>query len=257
MRQPTHLLTIALMLAGCPRSIEHEDSGPAPADSGHPRLDAGTQAGTDAGLESRVDSGLDAATPPVDAGPERCDVESATRTAPCGNCGLASERCTAGLWARTSACLDEGECSPGSVAAEDLEMCGERQRICNDACTWRDWTMTRAPGECEAGASRYVAAAACVTGLQPQRCGAMCAWEDDGPCDDGCGGTARSSPEWKREVCIPAGPFIRGFVGDFNASPVAEIEMSAYCYGATRLRGRWPGARRLDEGEGAEHHRRG
>lgn len=205
------IVSISLSLAGCPSSVQPDDAGPGTRDAGDPGTDAGSDAGTDAGRPTEV-----------------CEVEMATRTAPCGNCGLASETCTGGVWSRTSACLDEGECAPGAVETEALPMCAQQQRICTDECTWRAWTMTMAEGECEAGDTRLVTTSACGAGLQPQRCSSACLWEDEGPCDDGCGGTARTTPEWKREVCIPAGPFNRGFVGDAFAEPIAEIDMSAY-----------------------------
>ena len=214
MRTVTILLALgALACSGAPADT---DSSTPPADGG-PR-DA-TMTEMDATLP---DSG------PPDAGPEPCATEGMTRTVECGNCGLASEQCTGGVWSRTSACLDEGECAPGTVGTEMLERCGERQRICNDMCMWRDWTMTAPQGECEVGERQLVTTSACGVGFQPQRCNDACAWEDEGACDDGCGSTARTTPEWAREVCVPAGPFIRGHVGDYWAEPVREIRLSAY-----------------------------
>lgn len=197
MKQSIPSLALALIASGCPSSV--------PLDQ-----------------DSAV--GLDGAP----AG-ETCAEIGATRTVACGNCGLMSEECGAdGRWAPASACLSEGFCEPGAVESESLPMCSARQRICDDACQWREWTTTIDPGECDPGARQRVSTDTCREGLQPQVCTADCVWENAGGCTDACGGTGRASPEWAREVCIPAGPFIRGDVRFPNTRPVAEIELSAY-----------------------------
>lgn len=178
-------------------------------------------------------TGPDGGEPPLDSGaPAACFEPGAVRTVACGNCGLASEECSAeGEWFPASGCLSEGPCAPGAVETESLAMCGERQRICDDACQWRDWTTTTEPGQCEPGATRVAVADTCPDGLQPQTCTAACRWEEAGACTDVCGGTARTTPEWASEICIPAGPFIRGndSTDPFDdAAPAAEIVLSAY-----------------------------
>ena len=230
------LLALAAGCVACgPGTTGEADAGP----DGGPTVipDA---APTDAG--GVVDAGFAPDSgPEPDAGPAPmpCPEVGARRTVACGNCGLLAEECGVDhTWAATSECLSQGECSPSDVEAESLPACGMRQRICDDACTWRDWTTTADPGDCEVGASRLVPAVACGTGLMLQECDDACAWMDAG-CDDGCGNTARLTPEWAREVCVPAGPFVRGHTDIETARPVAEIVLSRYyidVYPVTNLR---------------------
>jgi sulfatase modifying factor 1 len=195
------------------------------------RLDAGeSDAGGGEDADVRRDSGVDAGLPP-----EHCASPGQRRTAPCGNCGLRAEECSAdSLWVPISACTDEGACAPGAVEAETAAMCEARERVCDNGCSWRDWTIVSGPGECEPGERRRTATATCGALLrQEQECGAACSWVDDGGCVDACGATARTSPEWLREVCVSEGPFLRGEPGTIGSnSPQSEIMVSAFYIGA-------------------------
>ncbi|MFH0899716.1 MAG: SUMF1/EgtB/PvdO family nonheme iron enzyme, partial [Pseudomonadota bacterium] len=61
-------------------------------------------------------------------------------------------------------------------------------------------------------------------------CSDKCIWEGaGGECVDGCGGGARrTEPEDREEICIPAGPFVRGSEEDEYATPVREVYVSSY-----------------------------
>ncbi len=184
--------------------------------------DAGV-VGVDAGGS---DGGTDAGT---DAGPERCPTPGEMRVGPCGFCGMGTEQCSAaGVWEPVSACLGEGECGAGATETMALDRCGEQQRICLATCEWTDWETTTPVGECEPDALRLVDEG-CPSGqVAEQTCNATCTWEETRACHDPCGGTARTSPEASAEVCVPAGPFVRGSTTYPDTQPVAEVFVSAF-----------------------------
>lgn len=199
-----------------------------------PQSDAGVDAGLDGGrtedAESHPDTGTeldagasDAGTP--DSGPEPCPEEGAMRSASCGNCGMGQELCTDGVWVATGPCLGEGECAPGALEEEDLPMCAAQTRICMDGCEWSAFEETTPAGECEPGETR--ASLHCEPGFGGEdTCSADCGWElgtCESPCPD-----LRTSPRLSREVCVPAGPFIRGEETDSWSVPEAEIFLSTY-----------------------------
>ncbi|MCA9489599.1 MAG: formylglycine-generating enzyme family protein [Myxococcales bacterium] len=107
-------------------------------------------------------------------------------------------------------------------------MCAERQRICLSDCSWTDYEMTADPGECEPGTTRMVSEGCAPGDVREETCSDTCGWVESMACSDPCGGTARTSPEWKSEVCIPAGPFMRGSTDFLDTQPVAEVYVSAY-----------------------------
>lgn len=192
------------------------------------------QAGSNA-----ADAAFDAVIEPPDGGvpdtgpsPEACASEGAMRTQPCGNCGLQSETCVGGFWEPQSACLGQGECSPGSADIQAMPMCAEQQRLCDAECHWTAWSQTVAPGECEIADTRLVAEA-CPPGMYRwQSCSEACTWVTDGDtCVDACGGAARTTPVDAEEICIPGGPFIRGaeplLTWEYS-TPVAEVSLSAF-----------------------------
>jgi len=167
---------------------------------------------------------------PADAGPEPCAEEGRTRVTACGTrCGMGSQLCTGGLWEPNGPCLDEGECSAGALEMRATAMCGEETRLCGGACTWGAWNVTTVDGECEPATTR-TDEADCGTGrMRAQTCSAGCAWESTRPCTDLCGDSPRTSPADAEEVCVPAGPFIRGAMGVVGvATPVREVTLSAY-----------------------------
>ncbi|MCC6876672.1 MAG: SUMF1/EgtB/PvdO family nonheme iron enzyme [Sandaracinaceae bacterium] len=186
--------------------------------------DAGADMGTDAGTEP-VDGGGDDAG--ADAGPECTPNEM--RNVDCGNCGLAQQICSAeGMWLAPGECLAEGECAVAAVETENTDRCGTRTRICDDTCHWRDWTVMVPDGECVANGTVREASATCtVSEVLERHCSDACVL-DAGTCVDACGGTRRTTPADAEEVCIPAGPFIRGTDAFADTQPVAEVQMSAY-----------------------------
>ncbi len=239
--RPTLILAAGLVAAcGDDASSGDPDAGTGAADAsavdgGGETSDGGggTDAGgetSDAGAEDAGLAGSDASADP-DAGmpPEPCGEPGETRAVPCGSCGLASQRCGEdGLWEEPGACLGEGECAPGSVETEATPYCGERARICDEACSWRAWTETvPGTGACDPGETRMVEADCGPDGQREQTCSDACDWESSGPCVDLCGGTARMTPADATEICIPAGAFVRGGPRVY-ATPVGEVRVSAY-----------------------------
>jgi len=181
----------------------------APPDAGH--LDAGAfDAGTDAGV-----------TPECDPG--------AARVADCGMCGTQAEQCVdPGVWSPTSACLGQGQCNVGDVETRAAPRCASEQRICLGGCVWGAWEVTAPPGECEAGDTRQVLAGCPIGEAHNETCSSTCGWVS-APCVNACAGTPRTTPEWAREVCVPAGDFIRGTGTTLSYSgPAATVTLSAY-----------------------------
>lgn len=203
-------------VAGC-------DGSPAPVHSG---------TSVDAEVATDAEPG-DAGEPPdaeapVDAFVPEC-MEGEGRTATCGFCGTRAEMCSPdGLWEPTSDCLGEGQCAVADVETEDLGMCQTRQRICLDGCMWSDWEETTAAGECEVGDVRMTSETCPAGEVREETCSASCAWEETMACADPCGGTARTSPDWASEVCVPAGPFVRGSTTYADTQPVAEVYVSSF-----------------------------
>lgn len=187
---------------------------------------------TDAG-PGREDGSAGDGGDDTDAGPGiECDPGD-MRTAGCGFCGTESQMCEEpGTWMATSECLGQGECELGAVESRTGALCEEEQRICLDGCTWGDWEPVGVPGECEVGETREIEDGACAAGEQlVQTCGDTCLWPAAGvgTCESLCTwAPQRTTPEWKREVCVPAGDFIRGLDGSGFAEPMATITLSAF-----------------------------
>jgi len=160
-----------------------------------------------------------------------CPTAGATRTAACGNCGLESQRCSTGnLWESVSPCLGEGECAPAAFE-RDMSRCGDRARICDDACAWRPWTVTTPQGECEAPETRTPAGVTCgIAEVPASTCSAACTWVD------GCRSTCERPPASSRTgavpMCVPSGPFVLGSTewgfGGTEASPVVMPTLSTF-----------------------------
>lgn len=218
-RRPSRALLMigvgVALLCGC--------GEPAGVDAGG--LDAATTDGGPAG-DPDASTPMDAGH---DAGLEPCSTPGEMRVAPCGFCGMGSQTCSAsGIWESTSACLGEGECAAGSTDSMPLDRCGQQQRICLASCEWTDWETTTPSGECDPGAVRFVDEACPAGQVAEQMCNAACTWEETRACHDPCGGTARTAPEASAEVCVPAGPFVRGSMTYSSAQPVAEVYVSAF-----------------------------
>ncbi|MFH0901457.1 MAG: SUMF1/EgtB/PvdO family nonheme iron enzyme, partial [Pseudomonadota bacterium] len=170
------------------------------------------------------------ATGSVDASSEKCPSAGATRIAACGYCGKRSEACKDGVWQPASDCLGQGVCPVGAVEIEALPRCGERQRFCDEQCQWIPWQVTAQSRDCEPGIPRAIRADCPFGQLREQICTAECSWANTGgACVEACTlVTGRTTPEDREEICIPAGPFIRGSELDEGATPVREVTLSAY-----------------------------
>ncbi len=78
-------------------------------------------------------------------------VPDATRSVPCGRCGMQPQRCGSDtLWADDGPCLYEGPCAPGWVD-DDMSRCGHRRRLCSLDCEWLEWESIVPQGDCEPG----------------------------------------------------------------------------------------------------------
>lgn len=213
LRQITLGILVAAAVAACggPQQDDH---------------DAGTD---DAAVVD--DSGTDAAVV------ESCTTIGATRVGPCGTrCGMASQQCsTAMVWENTSACIMEGECSAGTSETRLTDRCAEETRLCTSTCTWSAWAMSMPErGTCVRGTRQFVMGGACTAPAGTYAiCDDTCEFvpEASATCTDGCGDSARTTPDWAREVCVPAGPFIRGTDDPSRPTqetPAAEIVLSAF-----------------------------
>lgn len=210
------LLSIPLVLAfACATETTPPDGG---------RLDAG-RAEPDA---SSTDAGeIDSGPMERDAGPEPCE-PGEMRPVSCGNCGTAQQLCgDDGVWVEGE-CLAEGECAPGAVEDDETPMCGERSRICSASCEWSDWDVAVPDGECVPGEVREVEGGSCTPNeIYRQTCSSACGWAL-ATCVDPCGDDRRTAPWDAEELCIPAGPFVRGTDYFELAQPVSEVTLSAY-----------------------------
>ncbi|PKL74116.1 MAG: hypothetical protein CVV27_22145, partial [Candidatus Melainabacteria bacterium HGW-Melainabacteria-1] len=142
------------------------------------------------------------------------------REVPCGNCGWAYQRCgTDFIWELPMECQDQGECREGSEATEECGFCGTRTRLCGPECTWFEWSECTGQGECEAGLTGTWTTEGCVDEgfVRLASCDATCQWVEEQPCTGDCLITPRAggvdgdgNPDFKDEVCVPAGPFLMG-----------------------------------------------
>lgn len=212
-------LLAGLALAACGTTTTPvEDTGLGP--------DTGPPPGTDAGPD---DSGPGDAGPDVDSGPAPVCDPGAMQVGDCGFCGSQAQECdAAGQWVGTTACIGEGECAFGTAETRDLAMCAQDVRLCLDGCVWGDWAEVRPAGACEVGETRTSADACGLGELRDEECSPTCDWAATSMCADPCGGSARTTPEWKREVCVPAGNFVRGSLTYTISQPVADVYVSSY-----------------------------
>jgi hypothetical protein len=101
-----------------------------------------------AGVETCTDGAWAECIPAADC---TCATEGMRRLTSCGMCGQRSEECITGRWMSISTCIGEGECNLGDVETRRDRLCMTEQRLCGADCRYGSWTMTRPPGECEAG----------------------------------------------------------------------------------------------------------
>jgi formylglycine-generating enzyme required for sulfatase activity len=172
---------------------------------------------------------------------ENCDCETPgeMREVSCGNCGWAYQRCgTNFLWELPMECQDQGECRQGSEATEACGFCGTRTRLCGPECTWFEWSECTGQGECEAGLRGIWTTEGCAQEGYVRRasCDATCHWVEEHPCTGDClippragGVDSNGNPDFKDEVCIPAGPFLMGSNdGSQYADPQHRVIMTPY-----------------------------
>jgi formylglycine-generating enzyme required for sulfatase activity len=172
---------------------------------------------------------------------ENCDCETPgdMREVPCGNCGWAYQRCgTDFVWELPMECQDQGECREGSEATEECGFCGTRTRMCGPECSWFEWSECTGQGECEAGLAGTWTTEGCVDEgfVRRASCDDTCHWVEEQPCTGDCLITPRAggvdgdgNPDFKDEVCVPAGPFLMGFTGPAqNSSPQHRVVMTPY-----------------------------
>jgi formylglycine-generating enzyme required for sulfatase activity len=186
---------------------------------------SGPPAPPDSGDDPVPDAGMEDAGP-VEPG---CDPGS-RRLAICGMCGERSELCsTSGEWVEDGPCLGEGECQAAVTEEEDTPTCGRQARLCSSSCEWGDWEAIVPDGECVPDETRQNDAECSPPTYIIERCSDSCAWQPlTDTCVDDCGGVPRTTPTDATELCIPAGPFYRGYVGVPDAEPVLEVTLSTY-----------------------------
>jgi formylglycine-generating enzyme required for sulfatase activity len=188
------------------------------------------------GVERCTDGVWGACDAPTDC---TCATPGMMRSVPCGRCGLASQVCQADMtWSTPGTCLGESECFDGEVETETVR-CGERSRICDSTCHWRDWTEITPPGECDAGATVIATSDACPPfETRDLICSASCMWEETRACSSICTRPPRPSLSGADPVCIPAGPFVLGG-GSGASSPERMVILSEFYvdrYPVTRAR---------------------
>lgn len=222
----SHLLAFAaaLALSAC-GDDDVSDAGPTEPDA--IVLDSGADAGNDTGA---IDVGTDA---PIDVGtdagnpPEPCADEGGMRPAVCGNCGEGQELCQDGVWVLQELCLNQGECAPGAVEEMTTPMCGTNARVCGAMCAWGEFGEVTPDGECTPEETR-VNTERCVDDEDSavDTCTDACTWDESAACESQCG--VYDTDGFDEEICIPAGPFIRGIGTEPRNGPQAEVMMSAY-----------------------------
>ena len=209
---------------------EGQDSG---GNTTRPGVDGATdsQVGTDATLtdSGRNDAGKDAAgdatdsavadvvqdTQVVDAGQDTgspqgspCSPVNQVEQQTCGFCGHQSRIClasgdagdggTTGEWGAWGFCQGEvaNGCAPGATASEPCGLCGTRQRICQNDCTYAVGTCSGQPtNACQPGTTDFQVGLSCDAGGRQRSCSgdagpsAACTWGNFGSCYVPEGGT--------------------------------------------------------------------
>jgi iron(II)-dependent oxidoreductase len=142
---------------------------------------------------------------------------------------MVAEKCMEGVWKAQSECLDQGECAAASV---ENALCGQEQRICDATCHWGEWKeLKTGTAECTAGEKRPVKGDCAADLVRKEKCSEECKWvlDETSECFNPCAHvTRRTTPADAEEICIPAGPFIRGAEKDPYATPVREVMLSGY-----------------------------
>lgn len=173
-------------------------------------------ASVDAPDTNVADVGTDAA--------ESCE-PGETRTVTCALCGTAPQTCgAAGRWEEPGDCFDQRECEEGSVDEESLAMCATRRRLCDASCMWGEWNDGQPAGVCEIGDTRVGDDGCSPSEISTDTCQADCTWDESSGCVSGCAGERRMG-SLEEEVCIPAGPYIRGEEDVPGLSAVLEEEV--------------------------------
>lgn len=154
--------------------------------------------------------------------------EGLERMIACGNCGTQTERCVAGRWEAQGECDGQGECAADTVETRALELCGEETRTCGAECAWSEWAVTTPVGECTPGETRTEQADCGPGMLRDLVCDDACAWTTPTDCYVSCGVIRVPDDADQEELCVPAGPFIRGHADHADAQPVAEVMLDGF-----------------------------
>lgn len=204
------------------------DAGPSEPDA--LVVDGGGDVGSDAGTDAPdlVDAGTDAFDAGTDVGPpDPCDEEGAMRPAVCGNCGEGQELCQGGAWVLQELCIGQGECAPGAVEEMMTEMCGTNARVCGAMCSWGEFGEVVPDRDCTPEETRVnTERCAADEDAAVDVCTDECTWDESAVCENQCG--VYDTDGFDEEICIPAGPFIRGIGDAPRDGPRAEVMMSAY-----------------------------
>ncbi len=164
-----------------------------------------------------------------------CESPGDTRMIECGNCGETSQICGSDLqWQYPEGCFGEGECRAGLIEhgdPADCPYCGTPSRLCGSDCTWGAWEGCF--GSCASGDERVTSDGCDEAWLyQVETCDSQCEWQTTTACTDQCLMPARTgTPDYKDEVCVPAGIFVMGCdPGECTSSEEPEhlVALSAY-----------------------------
>lgn len=198
--------------ASADASTDADNDGQISADLGDPLDGASGEAGIDPDLgQNDAATAMDAGAPP-----EPCNSLGTVTERPCGTrCGKSQQKCTVDadnqlVWVHVGACMQEGECEPGSVDSRRTLGCGREEATCTTQCTWGTYQQTTpdvAAPQCQYGETRVVDAQGCDGRLsRRERCNELCQWSGQtSECGGGCLGQRRTLPADREEVCVPAG----------------------------------------------------
>ena len=164
---------------------------PAPADAG--AKDSGKP------LDAQViEAGEDAGGPQGSA----CQPLNQIQQETCGMCGFQTRTCLvtdgggSGAWGPWGFCQGEvaGGCQPGASSSEACGLCGTRQKVCQNDCTYAVGSCQGQPANaCQPGTTDYEVGLSCDVGGRQRVCSAACTWGNFGNCFVPEGGTVGAS----------------------------------------------------------------
>ncbi|MBU1218350.1 formylglycine-generating enzyme family protein [Myxococcota bacterium] len=168
-----------------------------------------------------------------------CTTPGELEEAECRFCGWGYQRCGEDYqWEMPLECYDSGSCLEGTIETESCGFCGTRTRMCGPDCEWLAWSECTGQGECQAGLQEYTTDDCTPLGYVREReCDSQCNWVDLGDCTGDCliaprtGGTwTDGTPDFKDEVCVPAGPFYYGddYDNTYTNDPMQIVYLSQF-----------------------------